>query len=132
MEEIIYFIADMHFGEDSIICYENCPFENTMQMEQELIKRWNNVVKENDKVYILGDFGADTYEKEVLSRLKGIIYLVKGNHDSYSNEYYRNAGFAKVYDLPVILKDLWILSHEPLYINTILFISKKLKHIYYD
>ena len=62
MEEKIYFIADTHFGDDNIRRYENRPFENAAQMEQELIKRWNNIVKENDKVYVLGDFGADKYE----------------------------------------------------------------------
>lgn len=118
MEEKIYFIADTHFGDDNIRRYENRPFENAAQMEQELIKRWNNIVEENDKVYVLGDFGADKCEKKIISKLKGIIYLVKGNHDEYSNEYYRKAGFAEVYDLPVILKGFWILSHEPLYINT--------------
>lgn len=118
MKEKIYFIADTHFGDDSIRRYENRPFENTVQMEQELIKRWNNIVEENDKVYVLGDFGADKCEKELISKLKGVIYLVKGNHDEYSNEYYRKVGFAEVYDLPVILKSFWILSHEPLYINT--------------
>lgn len=117
MEEI-YFIADTHFGDDNICRYENRPFENTTQMELEIIKRWNDVVKDNDRVYVLGDFGADKYEKELLNKLKGKLYLIKGNHDGYSNDYYRNAGFTEVYDLPVILEDFWILSHEPLYINS--------------
>ena len=117
MEEI-YFIADTHFGDDNIRRYENRPFENTVQMEQEIIKRWNNVVKDTDRVYVLGDFGADKYEKDLLNKLNGKIYLVKGNHDEYSNDYYRNAGFIEVYDLPVILGDFWILSHEPLYVNS--------------
>lgn len=117
MEEI-YFIADTHFGDDNIRRYENRPFENTAQMEREIIKRWNDTVKEDDRVYVLGDFGADKYEKELLDKLKGKLYLVKGNHDEYSNDYYRNAGFIEVYDLPVILEDFWILSHEPLYINS--------------
>lgn len=35
-----------------------------------------------------------------------------------SNQYYRDAGFTEVYDCPVIIKNFWILSHEPLYVNT--------------
>lgn len=34
-----YFIADTHFGDGAIIRYENRPFESTMQMDAEIIKR---------------------------------------------------------------------------------------------
>ena len=114
----IFFIADTHFGSEAIRLYENRPFADTGEMDRELIARWNRVVSEDDIVYHLGDFGADGHEAEILSRLKGVKYLVKGNHDTGSNEYYRQAGFREVYDLPVILRSFWILSHEPLYVNT--------------
>ena len=117
MSEHIYFIADLHFGDDNIRRYENRPFQNTGQMDEELIRRWNTAVTAKDQVYVLGDFGADGKEHEVLEKLNGIIFLVKGNHDTKSSEYYRNAGFQEVYDLPVIFSDFWILSHEPLYVN---------------
>lgn len=113
----IYFIADTHFGDDSIRRYENRPFENCDEMDKVLIDNWNSVVNDNDEVYVLGDFGACGCEKEILSKLKGDKYLIKGNHDEASNEYYRNAGFKEVYDMPVLFKSFWVLSHDAIYVN---------------
>lgn len=113
----IFFIADTHFKEDQIRLYESRPFDSADQMDEEIIKRWNKTVQEEDSVYVLGDFGGDQAESSILKRLKGRKYLVKGNHDTYSNEYYRNAGFQEVYDHPIILDGFWILSHEPVYVN---------------
>ena len=114
----VFFIADTHFGDERIIKYENRPFENSKQMDNEIIKRWNDVVTNDDSVYLLGDFGADGYEKEILSKLNGKIYLVKGNHDTKTNDEYRRFGFAEVYDIPIILDGFWILSHDALYVNS--------------
>lgn len=113
-----YFIADLHFGETAICRYENRPFRDTEQMDAELIARWNTAVTSDDVVFVLGDFGADGYETEVLARLNGIKYLVKGNHDTKENEFYRQAGFREVYDYPIILDGFWILSHDAVYVNS--------------
>lgn len=114
---MIYFIADTHFSEENIMRYENRPFSDIAEMNNELLVRWNSVVNQGDEVYILGDFGADGQERIILNQLKGKKYLVKGNHDIKSNQYYRDAGFEEVYDHPIIIKDFWILSHDPLYVN---------------
>lgn len=110
---MIYFIADTHFSDENIRRYENRPFADVRQMNAALIANWNKVVTETDEVYVLGDFGE---LGDVLASLNGMKYLVKGNHDTESNEYYRQAGFTEVYDKPVILDNFWILSHEPLYV----------------
>ena len=115
---MVYFIADTHFSEENIMRYENRPFENTVKMDEELICRWNCVVNEDDTVYVLGDFGADGKEAFILNRLNGKKFLIKGNHDIKSNQYYRDSGFEEVYDHPIIIHEFWILSHEPLYVNT--------------
>ena len=114
----IYFIADTHFSEENIMRYENRPFGSVEEMNQVMISNWNGIVKDEDIVYVLGDFGAEGQEAQILSQLQGIKYLVKGNHDTGSNQYYRQAGFREVYDHPVILENFWILSHEPLYVNS--------------
>lgn len=114
----IFFIADTHFGSDSILNYENRPFSDTNEMDKSIIRRWNAAVSEEDMVFHLGDFGAEGRESEIIRQLNGNIVLVKGNHDTGTNEYYRKAGFAEVYDYPIIFRDFWILSHEPLYVNT--------------
>lgn len=113
-----FFIADTHFGDERIMKYENRPFLNAEEMNSTIICNWNSTVGENDTVFVLGDFGADDNEKEIIERLNGKIFLVKGNHDVKSNSYYRSCGMCEVYDCPIIIEGFWILSHEPVYVNT--------------
>ena len=47
---MIYFIADTHFNHANIIKYCNRPFENTVEMNEYIIQKWNLVVKEKDIV----------------------------------------------------------------------------------
>ena len=114
---MIYMIADTHFGDDAIRRYEKRPFSGVEEMDDALVSNWNREVTEEDTVYVLGDFCAPGREKEFLNRLRGKKILIKGNHDVLDNASYREAGFEEVYDLPVILENFWILSHEPLYVN---------------
>ena len=115
----IYIIADTHFGDDDIRLYEERPFPDTESMDREMIRRWNEVVSEQDRVYHLGDFCSQGEERcrELLSRLNGHKYLIVGNHDLYlTPQKWRELGFEECYDLPVILEQFFILSHEPLYV----------------
>lgn len=79
----IFFTADHHFGHSNIIKYENRPFANAQEMDEEMIKRWNQRGGPKDQVYHLGDVSLLRPEttKEILDRLNDKIYLVKGNHD---------------------------------------------------
>ena len=113
-----FFIADSHFGDESIRKYENRPFATAAEMDEAMVDRWNSTVSEEDEVYVLGDFGADGHEGEILARLNGVKYLVKGNHDTASNDHYRRQGFTEVYDHPILLDSFWLLSHDPLYVCT--------------
>lgn len=118
-EPRIYIIADTHFGDENIRLYEERPFPDTETMDREIIKRWNDTVNENDLVYHLGDFCAQGEDRcrELLGQLKGRKRLIIGNHDTYlSPQKWRELGFEECYDLPVILKGFFMLSHEPLYI----------------
>lgn len=112
-----FFIADPHFDDDNIRRYENRPFPTVRIMNEAMIVRWNSVVMPEDTVYVIGDFGAPGREGEVLAQLAGTKILIKGNHDLQSNSYYREAGFHEAYDLPVLYRGFWILSHEPIYVN---------------
>lgn len=113
----IFFIADTHFCDDAIRRYENRPFKNANIMDEEMIRFWNQTVNTTDAVYVLGDFGAVGKEKDILSRLNGTKYLIKGNHDTQLNAYYRSVGFSEVYDHPILYNNFWILSHEAIYVN---------------
>lgn len=80
----IYFTSDLHFGHTNIIKYENRPFKDKEEMDMQLIKKWNETVKAEDIVYILGDFSWYKGEKtnEILKQLNGKKILIIGNHDS--------------------------------------------------
>lgn len=115
-----FFIADTHFGHEAIIRYENRPFANAKEQEEQLIKKWNETVDDEDTVYVLGDFGLSDSKEEtrrVCQSLKGKKILILGNHDTQDPEWYRACGFAEASPWPIIFEGFWILSHEPLYIN---------------
>lgn len=80
----VFFTSDTHFGHKNIIRYCDRPFADVEQMDKELIRRWNNVVSDDDTVYHLGDFAfAGTRRiEEILAQLNGKKILVLGNHDN--------------------------------------------------
>ena len=77
-----YFTSDQHFGHFNIIRLSHRPFSTVEEMDDELLKRWNSKVKDEDTVYVLGDlfFRAATIEP-ILKELKGHKHLILGNHD---------------------------------------------------
>ena len=52
----IYYISDLHFGHSNIIRFDNRPFSNVQEMEETIVKNWNERVAKDDVVNILGDF----------------------------------------------------------------------------
>ncbi len=110
-----YFIADTHFFDRKIIGYDRRPFANVEEMNETMIRNWNNTVTDSDTVYLVGDysygFGADIVS--TAQRLKGKKILIRGNHDNDVNLKY---SFVAIYDyLEVKLPEgLIILSHYPL------------------
>lgn len=79
----IYYISDTHFGHANIINFDNRPYKDVNEMDEALINNWNNVVSNEDTVYILGDFCWLKEDKwiEYLNQLKGKKQLIRGNHD---------------------------------------------------
>ena len=79
-----WFTSDTHFYHWGIIIYCGRPFKSVNEMNEKLIRNWNSVVKEDDVVFHLGDFGWKLASKKFLSRLNGDIIKIKGNHDKTS------------------------------------------------
>lgn len=79
-----FFIADTHFGHTNVIKHCDRPFRDVIEMEKAFISDWNDVVNPQDRVFVLGDFSFyDDYETQnLLKRLRGQKFLIKGNHDS--------------------------------------------------
>lgn len=116
-----FFIADTHFGEEKILRYENRPFASAEQMEEELARRWNEAVRPGDTVFHLGDFSGNSPERdrELLRRLNGEKVLVLGNHDRRrAPEEWRELGFAEAVSWPILWEGFFLLSHEPVYVNS--------------
>ena len=64
---MIYFIADPHFGHENILKLCDRPFSSVEEMDELLIRRWNETVSDEDTVYLLGDLG-DLSGKVLLER----------------------------------------------------------------
>jgi len=114
-----FVIADTHFGDKNIIMFESRPFANTKEMDDELIKRWNDTVTPNDSIFVLGDFIScldKEYAEGIVKALNGKITLVVGNHDT-DLPLLTRLGII-VYKYPIIVDSFWMMSHEPLYITT--------------
>lgn len=77
---MIYFTADTHFNHKNIIKYCKRPFGDIDKMNSVLIKNWNAKIKENERVYHLGDFGFGNLE-DILKSLNGRKILILGSHD---------------------------------------------------
>ncbi len=95
----IWFTADHHFNHSNVITYSKRPFANVEEMNEELIKKWNEVDKKGDTVYHLGDFSFSK-AKQFKDRLNGQIHLIRGNHDRESDEVYRKL-FVSVSDIKI-------------------------------
>lgn len=117
---MVYIYSDPHFYHKNIIDYCNRPFDSVKEMNRELIKKWNNTVSKNDKVFVLGDFAFANKRqvKDLVSRLNGYVVLIMGNHDRHRTaSWWMDCGFFQVYEHPIIYKDFYILSHEPVFVN---------------
>lgn len=115
----IRFISDTHWNHRNIIRYTSRIniYDEVNYMNEDMIKRWNSVVDPDDIVYHLGDFAFGSKEviRNIVSRLNGRIRLILGNHDKRNKpQWYEGLGFDRVYDAPIIFRDWFILSHEPI------------------
>lgn len=90
----VFFTADHHFGHTRIIELAKRPFASVKEMDEEMIRRWNEVVARGDLVYHLGDFAFADHDK-YLVRLNGQKRLILGNHD-HSNRVKNAKGWATV------------------------------------
>ena len=116
---MIYFTSDTHFCHQNILKFQpkERPFDNVDEMNESIIKTWNNVVKHTDSVYHLGDvsMGHHKEARNLIRRLNGRLYLIRGNHDHFSNRDEAEI-FDAVYDYTVLKyeKERFVLFHFPI------------------
>ena len=93
-----YFVSDLHIGHTGVMYFHPRRREAAgisleelqadkgaalAKHDEWLINLWNETVRREDMVYILGDFSFSNKEttEKVLQRLKGKKFLIEGNHD---------------------------------------------------
>ena len=119
----IFVIADLHFG------HEKCcstfkrddgkalrEFACADEMNGELIRRWNTLVRPEDKVYCLGDICISKRFLPLVARLQGSKRLIRGNHDIFPTRLYLEY-FKEVYASRAI--DKILMTHIPVHPQTL-------------
>tara|TARA_R110000868_G_scaffold66014_5_gene196986 strand:- start:576 stop:1253 length:678 start_codon:yes stop_codon:yes gene_type:complete len=75
--------SDLHFGHKNILSYCERPWSTKEEMNEGLVKLWNEQVNPEDVVYIIGDFSLSPGAvRDYAHRLNGTKHLVLGNHDA--------------------------------------------------
>ena len=84
--ELRYYIADLHFFHKAVNTdMDHRGFASVEEMNETMIEKWNARVRKKDEVVIIGDlsFGSVQETNELVRRLRGRLYLIKGNHDRF-------------------------------------------------
>jgi len=115
-----FLVSDTHFGHMGVCKFMSKddpnvklrPWDNPDEMDEEMVRRWNDTVRPNDKVYHLGDVVINRKALGIMRRLNGDKVLIKGNHDIFRLEEYTEH-FRDVRGYHVL--NGMILSHIPLH-----------------
>ena len=110
---MIWFISDLHLNNKNVITYEDRPFADPEEMNEALIANWNEFVKPDDDVFVLGDFfmGKPETIHELLPRFNGKIHLIIGNHDTKA----KLAIYAEYPEKIVEMKEVCYLQYKGLF-----------------
>jgi calcineurin-like phosphoesterase family protein len=92
-----FLVSDTHFGHVGVCKFTHPddptvklrPWDTPEEMDEEMIRRWNDRVRPNDKVYHLGDVVINRKALPTLARLNGDKVLIRGNHDIFRDTEYR-------------------------------------------
>ena len=91
----VFLVSDTHFGHAGVCRFTHNdtgikirPWTDPNEMDEAMVKMWNETVKPNDKVYHLGDVVINRKALPILNRLNGDKVLIKGNHDIFKLEDY--------------------------------------------
>lgn len=91
----VFLVSDTHFGHAGVCRFMRSdgvtklrPWDNPEEMDEAMVKAWNERVRPNDKVYHLGDVVINRKALSILGRLNGDKVLIKGNHDIFRLEEY--------------------------------------------
>jgi calcineurin-like phosphoesterase family protein len=91
----VFLVSDTHFGHAGVCRFTRNdgvtklrPWTDPDEMDEAMVKAWNERVRPNDKVYHLGDVVINRRALPILDRLNGDKVLIRGNHDIFKDEDY--------------------------------------------
>ena len=113
---MLYFTSDVHFGHTNTIRYNKRPFVTREEMDEEIIRRWNEKVRPEDTVYILGDLAITEKVKKYVLRLNGKKILIRGNHDYFAAKQKNETYFEEIKYMDILHFDghPYTLCHYPM------------------
>ena len=118
----VFLVSDTHFGHTGVCRFTRNdgeklrPWTDPDEMDEAMVKAWNERVKPTDKVYHLGDVVINRKALAILRRLNGDKVLIRGNHDIFRDEDYR-AHFRELRAYHVM--NGMILSHIPVHSDSL-------------
>lgn len=90
MMPAVFLVSDTHFGHAGVCRFTRAdgvtklrPWTDPAEMDEAMVKAWNDRVRPNDRVYHLGDVVINRKALKTLDRLNGRKVLIKGNHDIF-------------------------------------------------
>jgi calcineurin-like phosphoesterase family protein len=92
----VFLVSDTHFGHAGVCRFTRNdgvtklrPWTDPDEMDEFMIAAWNERVRPTDKVYHLGDVVINRKALKTLARLNGDKVLIRGNHDIFRDDEYR-------------------------------------------
>ena len=92
----VFLVSDTHFGHKGVCHFMRNdgvtklrPFDTPEEMDEFMVASWNAKVKPEDKVYHLGDVVINRKSLSIMKRLNGDKVLIRGNHDIFRDDEYR-------------------------------------------
>ena len=91
----VFLVSDTHFGHAGVCRFTRSdgvtklrPWTDPDEMDEAMVKAWNDRVRPNDKIYHLGDCVINRKALKIFDRLNGDKVLIRGNHDIFRDEDY--------------------------------------------
>ena len=92
----VFLVSDTHFGHAGVCRFVRNdgvtklrPWDTADEMDEFMVRAWNERVRPTDKVYHLGDVVINRRALGIMRRLNGDKVLIRGNHDIFKDTDYR-------------------------------------------
>ena len=119
----VFLVSDTHFGHTGVCRFVRNdgvtklrPWDTAEEMDEFMVKAWNERVRPTDKVYHLGDVVINRKSLGIMRRLNGDKVLIRGNHDIFKDTDYREH-FRELRAYHVM--NGMILSHIPIHTESL-------------